>query len=120
MRHTRQSIILGTAFFATVAIWPGTQTSAASSSAAYVAPAVTATGPTPYQPPGPTPYQEGYNKGLSQGQREGDAQARSHCADTASWPQWPEGAYGVGYADGYQLGWNRGLNDGMARYCKPA
>lgn len=120
MRHTPQSIILGTAFFATVALWPGTQVSAVSSAVTYAAPAVIAADQTPYQPPDPTPYQEGYNKGLSEGQQEGDAQALNRCADTASWPQWPEGAYGSGYADDYQVGWGRGLSDGMARYCRPA
>jgi hypothetical protein len=116
MRHTRRSIILGTALFATVALWPGTQALAVPSSATYVAPAVIAADPSP----DPTPYQQGYDKGLSEGQREGNARALSSCADTSSWPQWPDGAYGVGYADGYQLGWGRGLSDGMAKYCRPA
>jgi flagellar biosynthesis/type III secretory pathway protein FliH len=120
MRHNRQSIILGTAFFATIALWPGTQASAVPSSATYAAPAAIAADPTLYKPPDRSPYQEGYEKGLSSGEREGSAQARSHCADTTSWPKWPEGAYGVGYAAGYQLGWNKGLHDGMVKHCRPA
>jgi hypothetical protein len=69
----------------------------------------------------PSPYQEGYAKGVSDGYADGDSNALKLCADDGKpWPEVPEGAYGVGYLEGYQLGYNRGLSDGTAKYCRPS
>ncbi|MBB5784172.1 hypothetical protein HD596_010928 [Nonomuraea jabiensis] len=114
MQNKRRSIILGVAFFATLATSTATQAAAGPPMEMHVAPATAAA------PPSPSPYQEGYSKGISEGYREGQAQALKHCEDTVGWPQWPSGAYGVGYSDGYMLGWGRGIEDGKAKYCRPS
>jgi hypothetical protein len=114
MRHFAHSFILGTVFFTTASFSPaGAQTSAIPIWETRVAPAAVAADE-------PSPYQEGHAKGLSEGYQEGDAQAEKECADRPSWPSWPAGAYGVGYSEGYMLGWSRGLSDGMAKHCRPA
>ncbi|TMR88802.1 hypothetical protein [Nonomuraea basaltis] len=116
MRYPSRTTILGTAFFATVALWPVE----AQASASPVS--VMRTTSTAIAPPDDdrAPYQKGYATGLSEGYQEGEARAREHCEDIPAWPNWPPGAYGKGYADGYMLGWQRGLDDGMAKYCRPS
>ncbi len=113
MRRTTQSIIVGSALFAAVALPVGAPAAVGPTSEAQIAWAIS-------PPDDSSPYQKGYAKGLSEGYQEGETRAREHCADIPSWPNWPPGAYGVGYADGYMLGWSRGLEDGRAKYCRPA
>ena len=114
-RRTR-SIILGAALVAGTALCP----IAAHSSAGPIA--ETGAAPAVMEPPddGRSWYQKGHATGLSEGYQEGEVRAREHCSDVMGWPNWPPDAYGVGYADGYMLGWGRGLEDGMAKYCRPA
>ncbi len=112
MRHTRHPIILGTAFFATVTLWPaGTQ---ASTSPSPVTQAIISADPTPYQ--------KGYEKGRTEGYARGESRAINHCVRdySAAWPEVGEAAYAVGYNEGFQLAYGRGFDDGFAKHCKPA
>ncbi|MEV0308235.1 hypothetical protein [Nonomuraea fuscirosea] len=115
MRHSTQSIILGTAFFATVALPFGAQVSAVPNSEAHV---LAATSPV-YEP---SPYQRGYDKGLSDGYARGTARSMNHCERDylAAWPEVGEGAYKIGYREGFEVGFVRGFDDGHAKYCRPA
>jgi hypothetical protein len=113
MRHTRHSTILGTAFFATVALWPvGAQASAIPNSGMHVAHAAI--------PSDRTPYQVGYDQGRSEGYAAGESRAFSQCSWTWDRPPEKEGAYGVGYKEGYDIGFRRGYQDSFAKNCRPA
>jgi hypothetical protein len=112
MRHTRHSIILGTVFFATVALWPaGAQASAIPNSGAQATIAADH-----------SPYSEGYAKGSSDGYARGESRALNYCTRdySLSNPEVGEGAYKVGYGEGFELGYGRGYDDGFAKHCKPA
>jgi hypothetical protein len=116
MPYSTRSILLGTALIGATTLWPiEAQASASPISEMRIAPAA-------IDPPDDDRswYQKGHATGLSEGYQEGEARAREHCSDIANWPNWPPDAYGIGYADGYMLGWERGLHDGMAKYCRPS
>ncbi|MEV0231613.1 hypothetical protein [Nonomuraea sp. NPDC050786] len=113
MQAKRNSIILGTAFLATVALSPaGAQASPSSHTRSIVTAGLA----------DPTPYQKGYDSGSSNGYARGLERARAYCARDP-WLPWPEvgaDAYKLGYSEGFQLAYGRGFDDGAAKYCRPA
>ncbi|MEV4460827.1 hypothetical protein [Microbispora sp. NPDC049633] len=119
MHYNGQSVVLGSALLAAVSLGPTTAQAVAAPSGENQ---TLVAGPQ-IETDDYSPYQEGYEKGTPEGYKAGASQAYNKC--DYDWgkgrldPSVSKDAYGLGYAEAYNKEYDKGFQEGQAKYCTP-